>query len=90
VQALPPVSEDDSTHPGRAALDRAESDENTTPVEVGPHARPPMWQSCSAWTTRPWVLRRQVLSRDDERPVDLVTVWCPVELADGSHLGGTS
>ncbi|MBO3751023.1 GntR family transcriptional regulator [Streptosporangiaceae bacterium NEAU-GS5] len=87
VKALPPVSEDDSTRPGGAVLDRAETDENAAPVQVGPHPAPAHVAKLLGVADKTPVLRRQVLSRDEDRAVDLVTVWCPVELADGSDLG---
>ncbi|MEU8251261.1 GntR family transcriptional regulator [Nonomuraea sp. NPDC048916] len=75
VKAAPPVSPEDNTRPGRAVLDRVEADENATLVDAGPVAVPAFVAKLLDVPEGTSVVRRRVLFRDAERPVDLVTLW---------------
>ncbi|MGW0192082.1 GntR family transcriptional regulator [Nonomuraea sp. NPDC003201] len=85
VKALLPAAEQ-TGKPGRAVLDRAESEAGGTPVETG-------WQSASRSVARLLelddnapVMMRRVLFHDGERPTDLVTFWASHEIANGVDL----
>ncbi|WP_127939417.1 GntR family transcriptional regulator [Nonomuraea polychroma] len=87
VKAAPPVSAEQSGRPGRAVLDRVETGENCSIVEAGRQvATAPVAKLLDVPEGSP-VVRRRVLFRDDERPTDLVTVWCPAHQADDTQLG---
>ncbi|GAB3149243.1 GntR family transcriptional regulator [Microbispora hainanensis] len=87
VKATPPAAAEEASRPGRAVLDRAEADENGSPVSVGEHPAPASVAKLLGIPEKSPVMMRRVLFRDADRPVDLVTIWCPVELAEGTDLG---
>lgn len=87
VRAVPPVSEEESTRPGRAVLDRAEADENATLLDAGTLASSPAVAKLLDVPEGAQVVRRRTLFRDADRPTELVTVWCPADLADDTQLG---
>jgi GntR family transcriptional regulator len=86
VRATPPVSEDQSTRPGRAVLDRVEADESCSVIDAGPLAATTSVAKLLDVPEGSPVVRRRVLFRDAEQPTDLVTVWCPAHHADGTQL----
>ncbi|MEU7835855.1 GntR family transcriptional regulator [Nonomuraea sp. NPDC049129] len=89
VKATPPVSPEESTRPGRAVLDRAEADENCSVIDAGPFAADATVAKLLDVPKGSPVIRRRILFRDAERPIDLVTLWCPAHQADGTQLGET-
>ncbi|WP_433248639.1 GntR family transcriptional regulator [Streptosporangium sp. CA-135522] len=87
VKTPPPGSEGESSRPGRAVLDRVEASEGGTVIEAG--ARPAPGNVAAMLTLpegTPVMMRRVLLSEADE-PCELVTFWCPIELAEGTDLG---
>ncbi|TLP66060.1 GntR family transcriptional regulator [Microbispora triticiradicis] len=86
VKTTPPAAAEEASRPGRAVLDRAEADENGFPVSVGEHPAPASVAKLLGIAEKSPVMMRRVLFRDADRPVDLVTIWCPVELAEGTDL----
>ncbi|MEV4216659.1 GntR family transcriptional regulator [Nonomuraea sp. NPDC049725] len=87
VKAAPPVSEEQNTRPGRAVLDRAEVDEGGSPIDAGTVPAPAHVAKLLGLSEQSPVMRRRVLFRESERPIDLVTIWCPAEVAEGTDLG---
>jgi DNA-binding GntR family transcriptional regulator len=75
VKTAPPVSPEDNTRPARAVLDRIEADENATFVDAGLAAAPAFVAKLLDVPEGSPVVRRRVLFRNAERPVDLVTLW---------------
>lgn len=88
VRPVPPVSEEESSRPGGAVLDRVEADENGSLIEAGTKPAPANVATLLGLDEHSPVLMRRVLFRDGDRPFDLVTYWCPVELAEGTGLAG--
>ncbi|NAS25371.1 GntR family transcriptional regulator [Herbidospora sp. NEAU-GS84] len=87
VKAASPVSGEDNSRPGRAVLDRAEADEHLTLIAVGPHSAPAHVAKLLGVADKATVMMRRIVISDDQRAAELVTLWCPVELADGTDLG---
>ncbi|WP_214109728.1 GntR family transcriptional regulator [Acrocarpospora catenulata] len=79
--------EEDTSRAGRAVLDRAEADENGSLVAVGEHPAPPSVAKLLGVAEKTPVMMRRLLFGDGERTTELVTVWCPLDLADGTDLG---
>ncbi|WP_157249008.1 GntR family transcriptional regulator [Nonomuraea typhae] len=88
VKSAPPVSEEESTRPGRAVLDRSEVEEGGTVVDAGPTPVPGAVAKLLGLPERTPVVRRSLLFSDPDRPTELITIWCPVDLAEGTDLGG--
>ena len=87
VKTNPPVSDDDSSKPGRAVLDRVEAGDGGMVIEAGPLPAPAnVAAALSLPETAPVMMRRVLLSEADE-PCELVTYWAPIELAEGTDLG---
>ncbi|SFL19766.1 DNA-binding transcriptional regulator, GntR family [Streptosporangium canum] len=87
VKTPPPGSEGDSSRPGRAVLDRVEAAEGGTVIAAGAQPAPGnVAAMLSLPEGTPMVMRRVLLSEADE-PCELVTFWCPIELAEGTDLG---
>ncbi|MFF4775366.1 GntR family transcriptional regulator [Microtetraspora fusca] len=89
VKAAPPVAVEENSRPGRAVLDRAEADENGVLVNAGAHPAPGSVAKLLGVPEKTPVMMRRVLFRDADRPIDLVTIWCLAELADGTGLGSS-
>lgn len=87
VKAAPPGASSQNPRPGRAVLDRVEADENSTVIDAGSLAASAAVAKLLDVPEGSTVVRRRVLFRDDERPTDLFTVWCPVHQAEGTQLG---
>ncbi|MFF5206620.1 GntR family transcriptional regulator [Streptosporangium sp. NPDC000396] len=87
VKTPPPSSEGDSSRPGRAVLDRVEASEGGAVIAAGARPAPGNVAAMLALPEgAPVVMRRVLLSEADE-PCELVTFWCPIELAEGTDLG---
>nr|SBO91788.1 Transcriptional regulator, GntR family [Nonomuraea gerenzanensis] len=87
VKAAPPGAAHQTPRPGRAVLDRVEVDENCTVIEAGSLAASAAVAKLLDVPEGSAVVRRRVLFRDDERPTDLFTVWCPAHQAEETQLG---
>jgi DNA-binding GntR family transcriptional regulator len=87
VKASPPISEGDSTRPGRAVLDRVEVDEGAAVLHAGSAAAPANVAGMFSFPAGTPMVRRQVLLSAADEPCELVTFWCPVEIAQGTDLG---
>ncbi|GAA3443335.1 GntR family transcriptional regulator [Planomonospora venezuelensis] len=86
VKAAPPVPEEGS-RPSRAVLDRVETDERGTVIEAGERAAPAVIADLLGIPAASAVMMRRVLFSDGERPSDLVTLWSPLDVAEGTDLG---
>ncbi|MEV4888824.1 GntR family transcriptional regulator [Nonomuraea sp. NPDC055795] len=89
VKSAPPVAEEENSRPGRAVLDRAEADEHASLIDAGIAPAPASVAMLLGLPERTSVMRRRILFRDAERPNELVTIWCPTDLAEGTDLGGS-
>jgi GntR family transcriptional regulator len=87
VKATPPISERDNSRPARAVLDRVEATDKGTPVETGGHPAPAPIAALLDLPEQSPVMMRRVLFDEDGDPVELVTFWCPADLAEGTDLG---
>ncbi|MEO3855613.1 GntR family transcriptional regulator [Acrocarpospora sp. B8E8] len=87
VKAVRPVPEEEASRPGRAVLDRPEADEDGKTVAVGPHPAPVGVAQLLGIADKTPVMMRRLLFSDADRATELVTVWCPLELAEGTDLG---
>lgn len=87
VRAAPPVTEQEGTRPGRAVLDRVETIESGSLIDAGPAAVSAAAARLLDIPEGSSAMRRRVVFRDDERPTDLVTLWCREDLAEGTALG---
>ncbi|MEV7908287.1 GntR family transcriptional regulator, partial [Streptomyces anulatus] len=87
VKTPPPGVTEDSSRPGRAVLDHLEASEGGTVIEAGARSAPGNVAAVFSFPEHtPIVMRRVLLSEADE-PCELVTFWCPIELAEGTDLG---
>ncbi|MEW1844533.1 GntR family transcriptional regulator [Nonomuraea angiospora] len=86
VKAAPPGSADQNTRTGRAVLDRVEADEDCSVIDAGHLTATASVAKLLDVPEGAPVVRRRVLFRDDERPTDLFTVWCPAHQAEGTQL----
>lgn len=86
VKAAPPVPEEGS-RPSRAVLDRVEADEKGVVVEAREQPAPGMVAELLGMSARSTVVRRRALFSDGGRPSELVTLWVPAEVAEGTDLG---
>ncbi|MGW0061841.1 GntR family transcriptional regulator [Streptosporangium sandarakinum] len=87
VKSAPPVVEEDSARPGRAVLDRVEAGENAEVLQAGGHPAPASVAALLALPEGAPVMMRRLLLSNAGRPCELVTFWCPIELAEGTDLG---
>ncbi|MBB2908763.1 DNA-binding GntR family transcriptional regulator [Streptosporangium becharense] len=87
VKAAPPVAEDDFSRPARAVLDRAEAVQGGSVVEAGACPAPAHVAAALALPEGTPVVMRRVLLSDGTDPCELITFWCPIELAEGTDLG---
>lgn len=87
VKTPPPGSADESSRPGRAVLDRVEAAEGGTVVEVGPRPAPGNVAAVLSLPEGTPTMMRRVLFSEADEPCELVTFWCPIELAEGTDLG---
>ncbi|MFF3437925.1 GntR family transcriptional regulator [Streptosporangium sp. NPDC002721] len=87
VKMAPPLAEEDFSRPGRAVLDRAEANQGAAVLEAGPRPAPANIAATLALPTGAPIMMRRVLLSDGGEPCELVTFWCPVELAEGTDLG---
>ncbi|MFE3454799.1 GntR family transcriptional regulator [Nonomuraea sp. NPDC059194] len=78
VKSAPPATEQESTRPGRAVLDRVEADENASLFFAGTAPAPAPIAKLLDVPEGTEVVRRSVLFRDADRPTDLVTIWAAV------------
>ncbi|GIH79010.1 GntR family transcriptional regulator [Planobispora longispora] len=88
VKPAPPAAEEDSSRPGRAVLDRVETREGATILEAGSRPAPANVAAMFSLPESAPVVMRRVLFADAGKPCELVTFWCPIELAEGTDLGG--
>ncbi|MEV0228122.1 GntR family transcriptional regulator [Nonomuraea sp. NPDC050786] len=89
VKAAPAANEEESTHPARAVLDRAETDENAMLVDVGMYPAPANVAKLLDVPEGTLMVRRRVLFRDAERPIDLATTWYSANRVEGTSLAGS-
>ncbi|WP_246082828.1 GntR family transcriptional regulator [Nonomuraea diastatica] len=89
VKAAPPVTQEANTRPGRAVLDRVESDENGSVIDAGTVIADASAAKLLDVPEGSPVVRRRILFHDAERPADLVTLWCPANVAEGTQLALT-
>ncbi|MDF5756183.1 GntR family transcriptional regulator [Spongiactinospora sp. TRM90649] len=87
VKAAPPIPEE-GTRPGRAALDRIEADERGSVIDSGEHQAPAVVANLLGVPVKSAVAMRRVLFSDNDQPIDLLTIWTPVDVAQGTALGG--
>ncbi|GAA3143625.1 GntR family transcriptional regulator [Planomonospora alba] len=87
VKSAPPVVEEDASRPGRAVLDRVEAAENAEILQAGACPAPASVAALLALPEGTPVVMRRLLLADAGRPCELVTFWCPIELAEGTDLG---
>ncbi|MDH2429281.1 GntR family transcriptional regulator [Sphaerisporangium sp. TRM90804] len=87
VKTMPPVGGREGSRPGRAVLDRVESGSDAAVIQAGSGPAPGnVAGMLSLPVGTPMVMRRLLMSEGDE-PVELVTFWCPIEMAEGTDLG---
>ncbi|WP_030924358.1 GntR family transcriptional regulator [Streptosporangium amethystogenes] len=87
VKAAPPLAEEDFSRPGRSVLDRPEANQNASVLEAGPRPAPANIAMMLTLPTEAPVVMRRVLLSDGSEPCELITLWCPIELAEGTDLG---
>ncbi|MEV5592119.1 GntR family transcriptional regulator [Nonomuraea pusilla] len=87
VKAAPPAAEEDLSRPSRAILDRVEANEGGSVLRAGSHPAPPHVAAAFSVPEGSPVMMRRVLMSDAGEPCELVTFWCPIELAQGTDLG---
>ncbi|MFC6085802.1 GntR family transcriptional regulator [Sphaerisporangium aureirubrum] len=88
VKASPPVGEGESARPGRAVLDRVEAEEGAAVLHAGVVPAPANVAGMFSFPAGTPMVRRQVLLSAADEPCELVTFWCPVEIGQGTDLGG--
>ncbi|MDH2429771.1 GntR family transcriptional regulator [Sphaerisporangium sp. TRM90804] len=87
VKSTPPSGDGEGSRPGRAVLDRAETGGDAAVIQAGTQPAPAnVAGMLSLPDGTPVVMRRVLLSEADE-PVELVTFWCPMQIAEGTDLG---
>lgn len=89
VKAIPSADEELS-RPGRAVLERAEASAGSTIVAAGPVPAPGNIAAALTLPEAAPVMMRRVLLSDAGQPVELVTFWCPLEVAEGTDLGDSA
>ncbi|MEV6866791.1 GntR family transcriptional regulator [Streptosporangium subroseum] len=87
VKAAPPMADEDFSRPGRAVLDRVEANEGGSVVDAGARPAPENVAAALAVPEGTPVMMRRVLLSDSDEPCELITFWCPIELAEGTDLG---
>ncbi|WP_214415590.1 GntR family transcriptional regulator [Sphaerisporangium fuscum] len=87
VKQAPPVSEEDTSRPGRAVLDRIEGSAGGAILHAGTQPAPANVAAVLSLPEGTPVMMRRVLLSEADEPCELVTFWCPIELAEGTDLG---
>ncbi|MEU8385473.1 GntR family transcriptional regulator [Streptosporangium sp. NPDC048865] len=87
VKAAPPVAEEDFSRPGRAVLDRPEANQGASVLEAGSRPAPANIAAMLTLPAEAPIVMRRVLLSDGSAPCELITLWCPIELAEGTDLG---
>ncbi|MEV4250799.1 GntR family transcriptional regulator [Streptosporangium canum] len=87
VKTPPPGSDDAPSRPGRAVLDRVEAAEGGAVIDVGSHPAPANVAAMLSLPEKTPVMMRRVLLSEADEPCELITFWCPIELAEGTDLG---
>ncbi|MFF0309382.1 GntR family transcriptional regulator [Streptosporangium sp. NPDC004379] len=87
VKTSPPATDDTPSRPGRAVLDRVEGPDAGVVIAVGPHPAPANVAAVFSLPEKAPVMMRRVLLSEADEPCELVTFWCPLELAEGTDLG---
>jgi GntR family transcriptional regulator len=87
VKTALPLPVEANARPVRALLDRVEADEGAALVESGAASAPVRVTQPLDLPDKSHVMRRRVLFTEEGQPSELVTFWCPVELAEGTDFG---
>ena len=87
VKTLLPGAVDDFSRPGRAVLDRAEAADGGSVIEAGARPAPANVAAMLSLPENTPITMRCVLYSEADEPCELVTFWCPIELAEGTDLG---
>lgn len=87
VKTSLPGAVDDFSRPGRAVLDRAEAADGGSVIEAGTRPAPANVAAVLSLPENTPITMRRVLYSEADEPCELVTFWCPIELAEGTDLG---
>lgn len=82
-----PGAVDGFSRPGRAVLDRAEAADGGSVIEAGARPAPANVAAVLSLPENTPITMRRVLYSEVDEPCELVTFWCPIELAEGTDLG---
>lgn len=86
VRGMPALAGAERTRPAEAALELPEASLSGDLVQAGVKAAPPYVRSLLGLEPGAKAFLRQRLLSDDDGPVELVSVWLPLDLAAGTSL----
>ncbi|TQN32634.1 DNA-binding GntR family transcriptional regulator [Haloactinospora alba] len=84
-----PTESVERSHAGATAFDSAESSKDNRILQAGRSVTPPAIATALGVPTGSPVIMRQRVILDRDEPSELVTLWFPLDVADGTDLGQT-